>query len=243
MKIPNWIKIVWWLLLLGLTTSVLILRFNKILNGQSIPFDVFVFLIWTALMLFPIYSQVELFGIKLHREIEQIKKDINEKLIDLKTDIKINQAQSFTANILGYGPPPPDDKLPDLELQIEQIIGKKLEKFRIQDNIELNGRLTIPENNLLLFKVRYSIEQQVNRIWENRFAKKYNLDFRGTIPIWKQIQELMQFEIIKDNLYGILREVLSICNYAVHGEQITENQIEFVLNNAKEIIDYLSTIK
>jgi hypothetical protein len=243
MKTANWFKIVWWLLLLGLTTTFLILRFNKIINGQSIPFDIFVFLIWTALMLFPIYSKVELFGIKLHREIEQMKKDINEKLIDLKTDIRLNQNQSFTANIGGYGPLPPDDKIPDLELQIEKIIGKKLEKYRIHENFDIKGRLDIPENNLLLFKVRYNIEQQVNRIWTNRFPLEYNIEFRKSIPIWKQIQELDKYEIINGNLYGILREVLSICNYGVHGEKISDNQIEFVLNSAKEIIDYLSEIK
>ena len=51
------------------------------------------------------------------------------------------------------------------------------------------------------------------------------------------------FEIIDNNFYGILREILSICNYAIHGENVTDNQVKFVTKNAKQVLDYLYQVK
>ena len=59
----------------------------------------------------------------------------------------------------------------------------------------------------------------------------------------KIIQDLTKFEIIDNNFYGILREILSICNYAIHGESVTDNQVKFVTKNAKQVLDYLSQVK
>jgi hypothetical protein len=53
MKLPNWFKIGWWVILLGLTGVILFKRFEAISSGQSVPADVFVFLIFVALMLVP----------------------------------------------------------------------------------------------------------------------------------------------------------------------------------------------
>ena len=55
MKLPNWFKILWWILLIGLTGIILFKRFDEIISGQSVLFDIFIFLIFVALMLVPIF--------------------------------------------------------------------------------------------------------------------------------------------------------------------------------------------
>ena len=57
------------------------------------------------------------------------------------------------------------------------------------------------------------------------------------------IQELTTFEIIDNNFYDVLREILSICNYAIHGKTVTSKQVHFVIKNAKPVLDYLSKVK
>jgi hypothetical protein len=57
------------------------------------------------------------------------------------------------------------------------------------------------------------------------------------------IQDLTKYEIIDKNFYGIFREILSICNYAIHGEKVTDNQVNFVSKNAKVVLDYLRETK
>src|SRR4051812_4533438 len=114
MKFPNWLKIIWWLLLTGFLGYIVYKRLNSVINGSSTGFDIFVFLVFVALMLAPIFSEIELFGIKLKQEIKELKKDVTEKISDLRNDIRINQAQTINNTIHGFGPPPPDDKLPEL---------------------------------------------------------------------------------------------------------------------------------
>jgi hypothetical protein len=67
MKLPKWFKISWWIILLLLTGIILFKRYEAITTGQSVPVDVFVFLIFVALMLVPIFSEIEFFGLKLKR--------------------------------------------------------------------------------------------------------------------------------------------------------------------------------
>ncbi|OAZ03295.1 hypothetical protein [Flavobacterium succinicans] len=246
MKLPNWFKITWWIILLLLTGVILFKRYEAITTGQSVPADVFIFLIFVALMLVPIFSEIEFFGLKLKKEIEELKSDINVKFGDIKNEIRTSQNQTLNQTIRAYGqygPPPPDSKLPELEEEIDRIVKAKLQEHGVFIDQPLTSRIDVPEDNLTMFKVRYNIENQLRRIWENRFEEKaFDPRFRHQ-PTMKVIQDLTKFEIIDNNFYGILREILSICNYAIHGEQVTDNQVTFVSKNAKFVLDYLRETK
>lgn len=244
MKFPNWFKITWWIILLILTGTILLKRLDAITSGQSVPADVFIFLIFVALMLVPIFAQIELFGIKLKKDIEELKQDISIKLGDIKNDIRNTQTQTLHQTIQqGYGPPPPDNKLPELENEIDRIVKAKLIEHGVTVDEHLVSRIDVPDDNLQMFKVRYSLENQLRRIWEQRFEKEgFDTRFKYQ-PIMKIIQDLTKFEIIDSNFYGILREILSICNYAIHGESVTDKQVKFVTKNAKQVLDYLSQVK
>lgn len=246
MKLPNWFKITWWIILLLLTGIILFKRYEAITTGQSVPADVFVFLIFVALMLVPIFSEIEFFGLKLKREIEELKTDIKIKFGDIKNEIRNTQTQTLNQTIQAYGqygPPPPDSKLPELEEEIDRIVKAKLQEHGVIIDQPLTSRIDVPEDNLTMFKVRYNIETQLRRIWENRFDEKaFDQRFRHQ-PIMRIIQDLTKYEIIDNNFYGILREILSICNYAIHGEEVTDNQVNFVSKNAKVVLDYLRETK
>ena len=45
------------------------------------------------------------------------------------------------------------------------------------------------------------------------------------------------------NLHHVLRELLSICTYAVHGEEVTEIQISLVTKNADKVLSYLEGVR
>jgi hypothetical protein len=243
MKLPNWFKITWWVIILLMTGIILSLRVPAILSGQSVPADIFVFFIFVALMLVPIFSEIELFGIKLKKEIEEIKRDINIKLGEIKNEIRNNQNQTVSQTFQTYGPPPPDNKLPELQAEIERILNSKFKDHNITPNIIIAGRIDVPDENLLMFKIRYNIEKQLVRIWEQRFdGNEYDNRLRHQ-SVARIIQDLSKFEIIDGNFYGILKEILSICNYAIHGDEVTENQVAFVSKNAKLILDYLYQVK
>jgi hypothetical protein len=237
MKLPNWFKILWWIILLLITSFVVCLRFNAIKNGSAVPFDVSLFIIWVALMVVPIFSEIELFGLKLKREIEDLKSQINIKFGDLKNEIKLSQSQNFTANILGYGPPPPDNRIAGIQQQLDKLI---MDKVKHQDNVV---PLEVPKESIELFKVRFNIEKEISRIWEGRYDGELDQYWRRKVPIYRQIQDLQKYEIIDGILSGLLRDMLSICNYGIHGEDITKSQIDFVEGYSEKVVNYLKDIK
>lgn len=242
MKLSNTFKISWWIFLLLILSAILGYRLSDIIEGNSKVFDIVAFVIFIALMLTPIFIEVELFGVKLKQEIEEIKQDFNIKLNDIKNEIRVSQRQTFNATFQGFGPPPPDNKLPELEIEIDRIIKEKLQLHGVV-NEPVETYESVPKNNIQIFKVRYNIEVQLRRIWENRFE---NGEFEGRLkhqPLMKIIEDLTKFEILDRNFYGILREILSICNYAIHGENVTDNQASFVIKNANQILDFLKQTK
>lgn len=243
MKLPNWFKILWWIILLGLTAKILYKRFDAIVTGQSVPADIFIFLLFVALMLVPIFSEIEFFGIKFKKEIEDLRQDISMKLGDIKNEIRNTQTQTVNQTIQGFGPPPPDNKLPELENEIDRIVKAKLREHGVSIAPSLTIQADVPENNLQMFKIRYNIENELRRIWQNRFENDEPNDRWKYQSVMKIIQDLTKFEIIDNNFYHILREILSICNYAIHGENVTDNQVSFVKKNAKQVLEYLSQVK
>jgi hypothetical protein len=83
---------------------------------------------------------------------------------------------------------------------------------------------------------------QLRQIWEQRFnGAEINSNLKHQ-SISKIIQDLIKYQIIDNNFYMVLREILSICNYAIHGEKATDNQVKFVIKNAKQVVEYLSDV-
>lgn len=225
MKFPNWFKVTWWLILILVSGYILCHRINEIINGNSNQTDTVIFLIFIALMLVPIFPEVDLLGIKLKQSLDDLKEYINVKVGDIKTEIHSNHVQSVY--IQNYEKPSPESKLRDIEEKIKQEITPEL-----KHNSKID--LDIPDANLLLFKVRYNIEIELRRIWEKYYPKS-----NKPIPLMEIIRTLLKNNILNTNIYNPLREILAICNYAIHGEKVSDNQVSFIKDYANELILYL----
>jgi len=214
-------------------------RLEPIGQGNSAPIDIFIFLILVALLLTPIFAEVEFFGIKLKREIDELKTQIKLQFGDLKNEIKNSQIQTINQNITGFGPPPTDEEIPELDAKIDQIIKKKLKEYEIGLDYKPKGRIDVPKDNVMMFQIRYNIEQELRRIWTQNTDDLQN----RKKPLNIIIGDLTDSHIIDKQMHYILREILSVCNYAIHGEKVSQSQIDFVTKNAKEIIDFLTRLK
>jgi hypothetical protein len=88
MKLPNWFKIIWWVFLLIIVSVFLYNRYPHLTAGTSTTADIFIFLIWVALCLLPLFEELSFFGITFKKEVEKLKSDIAIQFDNLKTDIK-----------------------------------------------------------------------------------------------------------------------------------------------------------
>lgn len=227
MKFSNWFKIGWWILIILISGFILYKRIDAIFKGNAISIDIIIFIVFIALMLVPVFSEIDLFGIKLKQEIEELKEYINIRLGDIKNELHSNHVQSVY--IQDYKIPSPESKLVDIERKIKTEISPELKSYHLIK--ELNE---IPDNNLLLFKVRYNIETELRRIWKEHYPKRDKL-----LSIIEITHDLLKENILNNILYNPLREIIAICNYAIHGEKVSDNQMKFIRNYANEVILYL----
>lgn len=237
MKFSNTFKIIWWIFLILLTGALFYWRLEPIGQGKSAPVDIFIFLILVALLLAPIFAEVEFFGIKLKGEIEELKTQIKLQFGDLKNDIRNSQVQTIHQNINGFGKPPTDDEIPELDAKVDQILKEKLKEYNLEGKSKV--KIDVPKDNMLMFQVRFRIEQELRRIWTRNFDENEN----RKKPLTIIIRELTDSRIIDKQIFYILREILSVCNYAIHGEKVSESQVDFVEKNAEEVIDILTRIE
>jgi len=72
----------WWGFLLVLLTVTLYFRYSDVISGKAVPFDAFIVLIWIALALVPVFSEVEFWGFKFKQQLPPAPPD--SKLPELK---------------------------------------------------------------------------------------------------------------------------------------------------------------
>lgn len=68
-------------------------------------------------------------------------------------------------------------------------------------------------------------------------------DQRRLVPVSKLLWLLVRNELIDKQMANVIREVYSICSLAIHGEDVTESQVDFVQRNGPELISALRAIR
>ena len=88
MKLPIWLKILWWLVLTGALTYFLLARLPGLLSGKAAAADVAVFGVWASLLLAPLFTEVSFLGVTLKNEIEEMRNALSVQLNDIRTDVR-----------------------------------------------------------------------------------------------------------------------------------------------------------
>jgi len=83
-KLPNWLKIVWWLSLVCFFAYLLFERYDSIINGVATAIDIIIFLIFIALLIIPLFREVNIFGIGLKKEIDYPRPSPDSKLPEIR---------------------------------------------------------------------------------------------------------------------------------------------------------------
>jgi hypothetical protein len=112
MKLPNWFKIIWWIILLILLSLFLCSRYENLSTGMGTTADIFIFLIWVALWLLPLFEELSFFGITLKKEVEKLKSDLTVQIDTLRTDIKNTINLQLVVPFAGQIPSQKEEKKP-----------------------------------------------------------------------------------------------------------------------------------
>ena len=244
MKLPNWFKIAWWFLLTALLTAFLSQRYPALIAGSAKTADIVVFVIWIALLLAPLFNEVSLLGITLKQQLDDLKTFVTSQVTEVKSELRNAVDVRTTISPQFYMPPPATDaQLPELETKIKAAVADALRMHGVTQE-ETIASFTTPSDVSMLFFSRFNIERELRRIAEGQqVTSGIETLQRKPASIFQITRFLAQTERIEPELAGAIREVYSVCSPAVHGEQVTEAQLNFVRDVAPGLIAALQAVR
>ena len=182
-----------------------------------------------------LFKEIDLFGIKLKQQIDDLKKEVNHQLSILKTEIKssieVSNANSNQIFFQSGAAPPKDSEIPNLSDQIRRT----LDELGIATGQDGAYDYGVDPIHVEMFKVRLS--------FENLLREHADIDerYRRIYSVGKLLSDLKRYDRISKNVLNGAMEVISVCNYAVHGEQLSTAQIAFVRESAPGLLAALKS--
>ena len=111
---PNWAKFSYWVAILVVVTWLLFFKLDVTAVGRATPFNAVVFVVWVALVLAPLFTEVKIWGVSLKREIEKTQRDVEaakdiilREMNSIRMDVRnsVHVSPIFNHSVLA---PPPD---------------------------------------------------------------------------------------------------------------------------------------
>jgi hypothetical protein len=165
-KICAFFKTKLWYKILVLLSSIYIFYYRyEIFDFKQFNAMNLIFILWLILLLTPLFSEIELFGVKLKKQFEKATDEVKEKINDLRiqvAEIKVSNLNKITNNI--NNSPLPSEK--SLENTINDLRRLKPEEdqmyyiYVVNDKNNLLG--TISLRDLIVAEPSASLESIMN---------------------------------------------------------------------------------
>ncbi len=156
----------------------------------------------------------------------QKESEINEKLICLQT-LTLNNNFSPTINNISAYNEPNNSKMKEVSNYI------KANKSTISSDIT-----NVTDDEKIMFSAKLSIEKLLNKIFQ-RIGDSYNNRF----GIMQMIFELQKMEYIDAITVDSIKQIINVCNSAIHGKVINKVHINFVKETLPFVLNKLQNIK
>jgi len=235
MKIPNWAKLVWWAVLVGILTYFLWARLPDLLSGKAAAADIAVFGVWMALLLSPLFTEVELFGVTLKNEIEELKEDLTAQIGDIRNDIRnAVDVRATVSPIFNMPSPPKDSELPGMLEEIKFAISTVFAERGAPPTTQAN--INVPEEVAFLFETRYNLERELRRLTAQSDVRN------RPVPVIQMLRELIAAGVLPQDLGHAVQDAYRVCTPAVHGDSVSLEKVMFVREVASDLISALRAI-
>ncbi|MGI6586854.1 MAG: TFIIB-type zinc ribbon-containing protein [Lutisporaceae bacterium] len=230
-----YLKQKWWYSILLISSTIYVLYYKydiyqlKEFNAMNL-----IFILWLVLLLLPLFSELEFFGIKLKKEMEKAKAEVKENLNDLRMQIMDLKILNSNANTIYLGDSflPTEQKLKELAGDFittskstpnnlsESSPASKID-IKTDSNRKINIDFEIPEESVYLFKVRLMLEKNLTDLCEKT-------DYKGPKSMHEMIKHLSRCELIYGKTVYLIKQIINIANRGIHGEIVSNEYIDFI---------------
>lgn len=230
----NYLKKKWWYVVLLFISSLYITYYrNEIGNLSRLDAMHLIFILWLFLLLYPLFSEIEIGSVKLKKEIEEVKETTKEVFRELRLQIIDTKVSNNNANsnmLILNSPLPSEQQLTELKKNVRS-------KQETDDELKfLQKEIDIPDQNVYLFKVRLAIEKRIRTLCDK-------MDYNEGKNLMATVRYLIKHEAIDFNMADAIEQIIHITNRGVHGEIISSKYIEFVKEVAPGILKQLDEIE
>ena len=239
MKLPSWLKTIWWFLLVIAFAYLVYQRYDDPMSGNSSTADIIILIILFALLIIPLFKEVSIFGVSFKKEIDNLKSEFKEQIINLRSDIHTINMTGISQHIT-VGTQSSDSELKDLEKNVIPIIEKALEEQGKEKPVPALEELDVLNNTVFLFKVRYVIDKELMRIINSWWAPPEERRYQSTL---QRAISLSNRGIIVPAAIDSIREIYAICSQAIHGVEVSEASVKFVKDMLSPLLPYLKSIE
>lgn len=200
-----------------------------------------VFIVWAILLVLPLFTELEFFGVKVKKEVEEAveksNKEVKDSLNNLQQLVMQIQVSNNATNQLTINgnPLPSESRIEELTNAIQTLTAQKNNE---KTNEVPREEGTASEQNVELFKIRYDIEMALRECIE---LLRFEPQTRMTTISMARI--LNQRGLLDSTTTDTLIEIVRIANRAVHGEMLNRKYVGFVRKTYPGILDELQKCK
>ena len=238
----------WYIVVLIISTSYVIYYRKSIYDFKEINARNLVFLLCIALLVLPLFSEMEFLGIKVKRELQKATEDVKDSMQELRIQVTQMQTQmQMTSNMatninLGEYPLASEKQLKEFLKSIAEMTRTQSAENRTEPAVAGDGcgknddqqppsaevpvhkiGNNIDDKSVFLFKIRYDIETTLRNLCEKTGCT-------SRMNIFQMLKHLTRIELLNANISCMIQEVMKIANRGVHGEIISDEYINFVKN-------------
>jgi len=208
----------WYALLLALSTIYVFMNIKNINNLSQLTAEKLIFYIWLILLLLPLFSEMEFMGFKLKKEMENVKKEVNEDIFQLRMQmLEFNVSNNLSAVVNFNALPASVEKLNNHANKIGILnISKK-----DQTHIKSYPDIPVPEQSEFLFRVHISIETLLKTLCKNTY-------YRGNYSVYDMLSHLASAKYIDSDTAVLISEIMKIALPGMHGDIPDDDYISFI---------------
>ena len=243
---PNGAKVLtwaWWFVLLVFFSLLAWTRAEAFTTGQATAPDVVLLVVWLALALAPIFHEVNVFGLKLKRQIQALEKDVAGQFATLRAEITTSSRATAFQETHYHGLTPASQvtelgkELRELKAELgDRGARRAAPEQEPQEPLVISpDQIEAPKEVTFLFAVRFNIEKELRRIWALKMPET-----SPSHPTWSEmLNGLVDDQVLARRAAYQISNVIRITAWGIHGETLTESHLMYVRDAAPFLISLL----
>jgi len=229
---------IWHFILLVASSIYVIISWTSIKSFTSLDANSLIFVIWIMLLLYPLFSEMEMFGIRLKKEVEQVKKTVDNIVVSIGR-IETMYADIKNAHIYSAKVPESVDKV---NTEIEHL---KNSLVKIENSLH-SSRFTCTSNPVIDYGVIKQFERDQKSLFSSLDRKSimHYMNFTGScfldVDVCRIKHDIYErlVSIVKSNgFYDNCTSIFPMLEYLNRAGIITDN-IALLTTTLLNVIDY-----